>query len=183
MEGPNRELEDTAGMADPDFERYASAMLQSIDAIVLGRRTYQLFVDYWPSASGPDAERMNSLPKIVYSHTLRGVEWNNSRLASGDVVDEITRLKQQPGGDIALFGSANLAGSISRHGLIDEYRVFVSPVILGRGNPAFKEFGDRQRLKLVRAEAWTSGIAALFFQRGAPEAAVQETVVHGWRRQ
>jgi dihydrofolate reductase len=97
------------------------------------------------------------------------VEWNNSRLAGGDLVDEIMRLKQQPGRDIALFGSANLAAALSQHGLIDEYRVLVSPVILGRGNAAFKEPGRRTHLKLLKAEAWTTGAVALFYQ--APDEA------------
>lgn len=160
MEGSNRELDDTAGFADPDFNRYASAMLQSIDDIVLGRKTYQVFVDYWPTADGSDAERMNNLPKLVFSRTLRRVEWTNSRLATEDVVGEITRLKQQPGRDIALFGSANLAATLARHGLIDEYRVLISPVILGTGNAAFREMPERLRLKLVRSESWSSGIVA-----------------------
>jgi dihydrofolate reductase len=168
MEGPNHELNDTAGIADPDFDRYASAMLQSIDTIVLGRVTYQLFADYWPSAPGPDVERMNNLPKIVFSRTLRDVKWNNSRLAGGNVVDEIRRLKQQPGRDIALFGSANLATTLSRQGLIDEYRVLVSPVILGSGNPIFEDLGRRTRLRLLKAEAWTSGVVALFCQALMP---------------
>lgn len=164
MEGPNRELDDTAGLADPDFDRYASAMLRSIDDIVLGRVTYELFADHWPSATGPDAERLNNLPKLVFSRTLNDMEWNNARLAVGDVVDEITRLKERPGREIALFGSAKLAASLARHGLIDEYRIFVSPVVLRHGNPAFKDPLDRTRLKLLKAETWTSGIVALFYQ-------------------
>ncbi|MCI0662266.1 MAG: dihydrofolate reductase family protein, partial [Acidobacteria bacterium] len=74
MEGPNRELNDTAGIVDEDFDRYGTEMLKSIDAILLGRRTYQLFAGYWPSATGPDAERMNELPKIVFSRTLENVD-------------------------------------------------------------------------------------------------------------
>lgn len=163
MEGPSHELGDTAQLVDPDFERYASAMLQSIDAIVLGRRTYQLFEAYWPAAAGPDAERLNNLPKVVFSRTLGGVEWSNSRLVRDDVAGGITRLKEQPGRDIALFGSANLAATLMRHGLIDEYRVLVSPVILGRGNPMFQEARDRLRLKLLKAEAWSSGVVSLTY--------------------
>jgi dihydrofolate reductase len=106
MEGPNRELNHTAQIVGEDFDRYATDMLKSIDAILLGRVTYQLFAGYWPSATGPDADRLNELPKIVFSRTLERVEWKNSRLVKEDVAKEITRLKQQPGKDIALFGSA-----------------------------------------------------------------------------
>ena len=164
MEGPSHELGDTAGIADPDFDRYASAMLQSIDDIVLGRVTYDLFVGYWPSATGPDAERLNNLPKLVFSRTLRDVAWNNARIAKDDVVEEILRLKRQPGRDIALFGSANLAGTLSGHGLIDEYRFLVSPIVLGRGNPTFTASQVRMPLRLRKSEAWTSGIVALYYE-------------------
>ena len=83
MEGPNRELNDTAQVVDEDFERYCTEMLKSIDTSLLGRVTYQLFADYWPSATGPDADRLNELPKIVYSRTLEKVEWKNSGLVTG----------------------------------------------------------------------------------------------------
>jgi dihydrofolate reductase len=164
MEGPGGELDDTAQFGDPDFEHYASGMLQSIDDIVLGRRTYELFAQYWPSATGPDAERLIALPKLVFSRTLRNVDWANARLAQRSVVEEGTRLKHQPGADIALFGSANLAASLARADLIDEYRLLVSPVVLGRGNAAFAASWDRTRLELLKATTWSSGMLALFYK-------------------
>jgi dihydrofolate reductase len=164
MEGPNRELDYTAGFADPDFDRYATEMLQSIDAILLGRRTYQLFADYWPSAAGPDADRMNQLPKVVFSRTLETVDWNNSRLVTANVAEEVATLKQQPGKDLALFGSADLAATLIRLGLIDEYRILVTPVVLGSGTPVFKGLKDRIALKLLNARTWSSGMVALFYQ-------------------
>jgi dihydrofolate reductase len=163
MEGPNHELDDTAQIQDPDFDRYASAMLQSIEDVVLGRATYDLFASYWPSAKGPDADRLNALPKLVFSRTVKDVGWRNARLATGGVVEEITGLKRRPGSDIALFGSANLAATLARHGLIDEYRILVSPVLLGRGNRAFPNGPERNRLKLTGCERWSSGAVALFY--------------------
>jgi dihydrofolate reductase len=94
MEGPNRELDHTAQFADPDFDRYAGEMLQSIDGMLLGRVTYQLFAGYWPSATSPDADRMNQLPKVVFCRTLEKVDWKNSRLVKGNVVEEVARLKR-----------------------------------------------------------------------------------------
>jgi dihydrofolate reductase len=164
MEGPNRELNFTAQYEDQDFEGYSSEMLKSIDAFVIGRRTYELFVDFWPKATGPDADRLNELPKIVFSRTLKKVEWNNARLADEDVAEEITRLKQQPGKDIALFGSADLASTFMHLGLIDEYRIFVTPVVLGDGTPMFKDVSERIALKLMKATTWSSGIVALYYQ-------------------
>jgi dihydrofolate reductase len=163
MEGRGHELDDTAQFADPEFDRYASAMLQSIDQIVLGRVTYELFAGYWPTATGPDAERLNDLPKLVFSRTLGEVAWSNARLARGDVAEEITRLKRQRGGDIALFGSATLAATLAEQALIDEYRVLVSPVVLGAGNAAFRGMPRRLPLRLVKSEAWSSGVVALFY--------------------
>jgi dihydrofolate reductase len=164
MEGPNRELTDTAEIPDKDFDSYASEMLRSIDAVLLGRRTYELFAGYWPSATGPDADRLNELPKIVFSRTLKQVDWSNSRLVRDNVGAEVARLKQQPGRDLALFGSADLASTFIRFGLIDEFRLLVSPVILGKGTPTFKEDQNRVALKLMKAQTWSSGIVALYYR-------------------
>jgi dihydrofolate reductase len=164
MEGPNQELNDTAQVVDEDFERYATEMLNSIDAIFLGRRTYQLFAGYWPSATGPDADRLNELPKIVFSRTLEKVEWKNSRLFKDNVAEEVARMKQRPGKALALFGSADLASTFIRLGLIDEYRIFVTPIILGAGNTMFKDIKDRIDLKLTKATTWSSGVVALYYQ-------------------
>ena len=164
MEGPNRELDSTAQFVDEDFDHYATNMLKSIDVILLGRRTYQLFASYWPTTTGPDADRLNALPKVVFSRTLEKVEWNNSRLVKENVAEEIGRLKQQPGKDLALFGSADLASAFIRLGLIDEYRILVTPVVLGRGPPMFKDIKDRVSLKLSKATTWSSGIEALYYR-------------------
>jgi dihydrofolate reductase len=164
MEGPNRELDLTAQVEDPDFDRYATEMLNSIDAMLLGRRTYQLFEGYWPSATGPDAERMNELAKVVFSRTLEKVEWNNSRLVRENVAEEVGILKDEPGKDLALFGSADLASTLIGLRLIDEYRIFVTPYVLGGGTPMFKGISDGIALKLLNATTWSSGTVALFYE-------------------
>lgn len=163
MEGPNRELDYTAQVVDKDFERYATDMLKSIDTIILGRVTYELFSKYWATATGPDAERINELPKVVFSKRLNNVSWKNSRLANEDVTQEIAKLKEQPGKDIALFGSAGLASTFMRRGLIDEYRILVTPFVLGSGKPAFKGIKDRLSLKLLKTTTWSSGIVIHYY--------------------
>lgn len=165
MEGPNRELTYTAEFHDPDFDRYASEMLASIGGMLLGRVTYELFAGYWPSAKGPDADRMNQLPKVVFSRTLKKLDWGNSKLVNGNIGEEVTRLKQQPGKDLALFGSANLAATLIQLGLIDEYRILVTPVILGVGTPMFKDIESTFKLKLLKATTWSSGTVALWYRR------------------
>jgi dihydrofolate reductase len=165
MEGPNRELNHTAQVVDADFDRYVTEMLKSIDVILLGRRTYQTLAAYWPSATGPDADRLNELPKVVFSKTLEKVEWNNSRLVRENIAEEVGRLKRQPGKDLALFASANLASTLIRLGMIDEYRILVTPFVLGGGTPMFKGISDGIALKLLKATTWSSGIVALYYQK------------------
>jgi dihydrofolate reductase len=174
MEGPNHELADTAQFSDPDFDRYASDMLQSIDGILLGRRTYQLFAGYWPGATGPDADRLNALPKTVFSRTLKRLEWNNSRLVSDNLRKEVEKLKRDSGKDLAVFGSAELGSTLIRLGLIDEIRLLVTPVILGGGNPMFREIDRKIDLKLIQASTWSSGIAVLYYQPLPTASAVSE---------
>jgi dihydrofolate reductase len=164
MEGPNHELDDTAGVSDEGFDKYASDMLRSIDAVLLGRRTYRLFADYWPKATGADADRLNALPKIVFSRTLDKLEWSNSRVVRDNAGEEVARLKRQPGRDLALFGSADLAATFLPLGLIDEYRILITPVLLGRGTPMFSHTQGRIPLELVNATRWPTGMMALTYR-------------------
>ena len=162
MEGPNRELD--WHVTDEVFNRYVADMLNSIDTILLGRVTYQLFAEYWPTATDSEAPAMNELSKIVFSRTLKTVDWKNSRLAKGNIAEEIATLKRQPGKDIALFGSADLASTLMRLGLIDEYRILVNPIVLGDGKPMFKNVRDRTTVKLQKTETFRSGVVVLNYQ-------------------
>ena len=164
MEGPDHGLEHTAEIADKDFERYASEMLRSIDAFIIGRKTYEMFAGYWPQQTGADADILNELPKYVASRTLRSVEWNNARLIPGDLFAGIDELKRDEGRDIAVFGSSQLAAELIELGLVDELRVFVTPFLLGRGAPAFKPASQIRKLDLVGSEKWESGVLALTYQ-------------------
>jgi len=147
-----------------DFNHYVTKMLSEIDAILLGRVTYQGFAGYWPSSTDAEAHAMNELPKIVFSRTLDEVEWNNSRLVKENVAEEVARLKQQPGKDLAIFGSADLASNLMRPGLIDEYRIFVNPVVLGAGTPMFKDIKERTKLRLLKTNTLSSGVVILYYQ-------------------
>ena len=162
MEGPNRELD--WHVTDEEFGQYVAEMGKSIDTFLFGRVTYQMMAQYWPSSTEPEAAMMNDLPKLVFSRTLEKVEWKNSRLVKGNIAQEIAKLKQQPGKDIALIGSTDLATTFIRLGLIDEYRIFLNPVVLGRGNPMFKNLKDRVGLKLVKAQPFRSGNVLLIYQ-------------------
>jgi dihydrofolate reductase len=124
---------------------------------VFGRRTYEGMAGYWPSAEGEIAELMNTVPKVVFSRTLEKALWKNTRLVKDDAAEEVAKLKQEPGKDLFIFGSADLSATLTRHGLIDEYRLGLTPVVLGGGNPLFKLSPQRLPLRLVEARPLRSG--------------------------
>ena len=135
-------------------------------ALLLGRVTYQGFAAAWPSIKDEQgfASRMNSLPKYVVSATLEKLEWDNSRLINENVVEEITKLKQQNGQDILIFGSADLIHTLMQHDLIDEYRLLVYPVVLGSGKHLFRNGSDRKVLRLVKTKTFNSGVVLLCYE-------------------
>jgi dihydrofolate reductase len=165
IEGPNHELD--WHVVDEDFFAYVTEMLGSIDAILLGRVTYEMFAAFWPTATSGEARAMNELPKIVFSRTLQSVAWRNSRLVTGDAAEEIARLKRQPGKDLAIFGSNALAASLAPLGLIDEYRIFITPVVLGAGTPLLKGLARPLKLSLLRREPLESGVV-IHYYKAAP---------------
>ena len=138
--------------------------LFSSDALLLGRVTYQGFAGVWPSMTDEQgfSDRMNSLPKYVATRTLKELEWN-ARPISGDIAEEITRLKQQSGQDILIYGSADFAQTLLQHNLIDQYHLLVYPVVLGEGKRLFTD-ERRANLKLVEAKTFDTGVVALIYQ-------------------
>jgi dihydrofolate reductase len=171
FEGPNKELD--WQIVDGENKEYAIDLLSKVDALLFGRVTYQLMADYWPAAatnpSTPKSEheiadKMNNLPKIVFSKTLQEVKWNNSRLVKENIAEEISKMKQQPGKDMVIFGSGSIVSTFMQHGLIDEYRIIVNPIVLGNGNPLFKGINGKQNLKLLNTKVFDSGIVILFYE-------------------
>jgi dihydrofolate reductase len=122
-------------------------------ALLLGRTTYEGFAEAWPSRDGEFADKFNNMPKYVVSKTLEEpLEWNNSTLINGDVAEVVSRLKQQPGGDILVNGSAQLVHALMEHDLIDEYRLMVFPIVVGAGKRLFGDVGQARALRLVDAQ-------------------------------
>jgi len=154
---------------DQEFNGFALEQLDTVDVLVFGRVTYQMMAAYWPSPlavrNDPSvAERMNAKSKVVFSKTLEKAEWNNTRLAKGNLAGEISSLKRQPGRDLIVFGSADLAAGLTRLGLIDEYRIMVNPVVLGRGRGLFAGLEERLPLKLVKTKRFHSGNVFLTYR-------------------
>jgi dihydrofolate reductase len=132
-------------------------------AMLLGRVTYQGFAAAWPQRKGDGAEYFNSARKYVVSTTLDTAEWNNSTLISDNIIDEITRLRQQDGSDIVVHGSATLVQTLMQHDLVDRYRLLVYPLVLGKGKRLFHE-GIPATLKLVASQSFGSGVVALIYE-------------------
>lgn len=166
-EGPNQEFD--WPVVDDEFNDFAIQQLDDIDTLLFGRVTYQGMASYWPTPAAQEndpkvAERMNSISKIVVSRTLDTAEWANTRLIKNHVVEELTRLKQQPGKDIAIFGSSALTVSLLRAGLVDELRIMVNPVVLGDGKSLFRTADERISLQLLKTRPFKSGNVMLYYQ-------------------
>ena len=156
---------------DAEFNEFAIEQTSAVDALLFGRVTYQLMANYWPTPTAIETDPivaglMNRLPKVVFSRTLEKAEWNNTKLIKDHIAEEILKLKQQPGKDLALFGSANLMSTLMQLNLIDEHRIMVNPVILGDGNPLFKRTNDKQNLKLIKTRTFGNGNVLLCYQPG-----------------
>lgn len=151
--------------ADNGIDTFKLDEVLSADALLLGAVTYQIFAESWPSRSDPDgfADKMNSMPKYVVSTTSAKLAWNNSHQVNGNIAEEMTRLKQQPGQTILVAGSGVLAQALIRHDLVDEYRFLVYPMVLEKGKRLFQD-GSQARLKLVKAHSFRTGIVLLQYQ-------------------
>jgi dihydrofolate reductase len=134
-------------------------------ALLLGRRTYEGFAAAWPERDGEFADKFNTMPKYVVSSTLRDPEWTNSTVLSGDVADEITKLKKEQDGDIVVHGSAQLVQSLIEDDLVDELRLMVFPVVLGTGKRLFGETSDRKWLQLSSSKVVGDGVAIQVYTR------------------
>jgi len=147
--------------ADDEWEDYSVELLGQIDTLLFGRRTYEGFVEFWPTQDSEVARLLNAIDKVVFSTTLSEAAWNGTRLVRDHVPEEVAKLKAQPGRDIAIFGSADLAATLTQHGLIDEYRIAVNPVVLGGGTALFREGAERLNLRLLDTKTFRSGIVEL----------------------
>ena len=149
----------------PEIGQIVGESVAASDALLLGRVTYQGFESSFSAQTDDMAVALNTMRKYVVSTTMKSADWNNSTLISGNIIEEITKLKQQPGGDIAISGSIRLAQSLMEHDLIDEYSLIVYPVVLGSGKRLFKDGTPMTSLKLVETRPTSSGVVLLHYQR------------------
>jgi dihydrofolate reductase len=154
-------------VADEDRDARAKVMLDEAlgaEAFLLGRRTYQFLAARWPSRSGELADRLNSLPKYVVSSTVETPDWNNSTVMNGDVVNQVSKLRQGLDGDIVVPGSLQLVRSLTEHDLVDELRLIVHPVVLGAGERLFETTNDKRGMRLLETRAVGDGLAFLAYE-------------------
>ncbi len=171
FEGPDHDL--SWHNVDEEFNDYAIAQTKSIDTLLFGRRTYELMAEYWPSEDARKtdpivADLMNNTPKVVFSKTLHNVQetnyWKNVRLIHDNIAEEVKKLKEQPGKDLAVYGSNNFAVSLIQIGLLDEIRVMINPVVIGKGTPLFAGIQNKLSLKCINTKAFHNGNVLLYYQ-------------------
>ena len=162
----------TAMIADDELHEHYNELLRDADTLLYGRITYQLMESYWPTVvKNPTGNKptddfavlIDRIPKIVFSRTLKSVDWKNSKLAAKDIKEEISELRQQAGKDI-FIGSPGLIAAMTQSGLIDEYQLCVHPVIAGNGLPLFKNINNRILLKLLKMKTFGSGAIVLYYE-------------------
>lgn len=167
MAGPNGEID--WFLWNEETAQYAKDLAKSIDTILFGRVTYELMANFWPTPAADSedpviTQYMNDTAKIVFSKTLEKADWKNTRVIREINSEEILKMKQQPGKNMVIYGSGGLVSSLTQLGLIDDYRIFVNPVILGQGKPLFKDLKDRHKLKLINSTIFKNGVVLLHYQ-------------------
>ena len=140
----------------------ALSLLSNSDAMLMGRRTYEIFSAVWPTQSGPYADRLNNIRKYVFSSTLQRADWNNATIIRGDVAAEAAKLKSQDGQNLVMYGHGPLGQALLEHQLLDELRLFIHPMIVGHGKLLFRE-GEQTKLKVGATKTLKTGVVAVSY--------------------
>jgi len=166
--GPNGEMDWMTSPWTEDVNAYVNEITDPVDTIILGRKLAEGFIPHWTAiAADPNhpefsgGKKFTDTPKIVFTKTLDTSAWNNTVLAKGSLVDEITKLKKQVGKDIIVYGGATFVTALIKHELIDEFHLFINPIAIGDGLTIFKELDGRQNLTLVKFNSFDCGIVVL----------------------
>jgi len=166
-EGANQDI--SWHNVDDEFNEFSLQQLNAVDMLLFGRVTYQMMASYWPTPAAVTndpivAEKMNILPKMVFSKTLEKAEWSHTRLIKENISAEVAKLKGQPGKDLILFGSSDLAVTLAQMGLIDEYRMMVNPVVLGSGKAFLNGLQGKLNLKLLKTSTFRNGNVLMYYE-------------------
>jgi dihydrofolate reductase len=153
---------------DMEWEAFVAGNASGGGTLLFGRVTYELMAGFWPTPLAAEqmpvvAERMNNLPKVVFSRTLDQVSWNHTKLVKGDLIGEIQKMKNEPGEDMVILGSGSIVSQLVRHGLIDEFQIVVIPVALGKGRTMFEGLHGKVPLRLIKTRAFINGNVLLCY--------------------
>lgn len=169
--GPNGEMDWMTFNWDDELKKYVEEITEPVDCIVLGRKLAEGFIPHWAAVAAnqenPEltaGKKFTDTPKIVFSKTLRESAWDNTVLAKGDLAQEINALKNREGQDLIAYGGATFASALIRHGLIDEFHLFINPVAIGSGMAIFGELDGKQNLALVKSTSFGCGIVVLHYE-------------------
>ena len=163
MAGPGGELDWHFESWNDEMMTYFLEQLRCMGAILLGRITYQTMAQHWPTMSNGFADLVNGYPKIVFSRTLKTLSWTNSRLVAGNIGNEVMKLKQQPGKDMIVYGSGSIAAILMQLNLVDEYRLWVHPVVLAQGYLLFRNTSPAH-LRFIDARIFNTGVTVLSYE-------------------
>jgi dihydrofolate reductase len=155
--------------SSPEFDAFVEENAKGGGVLLFGRKTYDLMASFWPTSMAAQAypvvaERMNNLPKVVFSRTMDKPQWNNTRVVKGDIVAATRKMKQESEAGMAIMGSGSIVSQLVQEGLIDEYQVVVIPVILGSGRTMFEGVKERLRLKLIKSRIFGNGNVFLCYE-------------------
>jgi dihydrofolate reductase len=154
---------------DAEWDAFVASNASGGGMLLFGRVTYELMANFWPTPIAAEqmpfvAERMNELPKVVFSRSLQQVSWNNTKLVKGDLTAEVKRMKKEPGEDMVIFGSGSIVSQLAQAGLIDEYQFIVDPIALGKGRTMFEGIKVRLPLTLKQARIFSNGNVLLCYE-------------------
>jgi dihydrofolate reductase len=154
---------------DAEWNAFVADNASGGGLLLFGRITYELMASYWPTPHASQnaplvAERMNNLPKVVFSRTLDKASWSNTKLVKGDMAAEVRKIKQEPGPDMAILGSGSIVCQLAQEGLIDEYQIVMNPVVLGQGRTMFEGIKEKLTLKLTRTRTFGNGNILLCYE-------------------
>jgi dihydrofolate reductase len=169
--GPNGEMDWMVGLLDDEFIKYQYKLTEPVDTILLGRKMTDVFISYWSNVMNkPDdpwyafAKKMIETPKVVFTKTVNKSKWINTDIATGDLIEEVSKIKSQNGMDIVVYGGASFDSSLIKEKLIDEFYLFINPVAIGNGMTIFKDLNEIQKYTLIESKAFECGIVLLRYE-------------------
>jgi dihydrofolate reductase len=169
--GPNGEMDWMVGLLDDELLKYVSKITESVDTILLGRKMTDVFISYWLNVmTKPDdpfytfAKKMIETPKVVFTKTLNKSEWINTDIATGNLIEEVNKVKSQNARDIVVYGGASFDSSLIKEKLVDEFYLFINPVAIGNGMTIFKDLNEIQKYTLIESKAFECGIVLLRYE-------------------